>query len=727
MITSHISRSLHFAQLMQNFLANQPANERLNLEGEGTNSLAAWFLGPRGENGKVFSDLIKQAIDANIEDRQNLYKDDPPYITDARKDTDYKNALATMKVEYLKLLNQLKQSVPFFSYRYQAHMNWDLTMPALLGYFAAMLYNQNNVVLEASPVTSVLEQAVGNDLCKMLGFNIKATDIKPWGHITCDGSVANLEAMWAARNLKYYPLSIQAALKNDKGLLPAQGIRLYAGGKDTLIEQDAWTLLNLPVDNILALTNRINSEYGIDPAVISNALEPYLLQTAGIKAFLSQYAPGIKDPVLMGPATKHYSWPKNAALVGIGRNNFINIAVDDYARMDYRSLDDILADCLKIKTPVLMVVAVLGSTEESAVDPLVKILEIRERYRKEGLDFAIHVDGAWGGYFASILRTPEADAESLKYQPQRTPVLEMSQYVTAQYRAIPRVDSVTIDPHKAGYVPYAAGGLCYRNKAMRNLIAFLAPEVYHGDEIDSNMGIFGVEGSKSGAAAASVYLSHRIIRPDNTGYGKILGQALFNSKRFFSAIITMANEKDDFIVVPVQQIPAEREGKTPDEIKKQLEYIRNKIVNRSNEEIIADPEAMSMLKELGSDQIIITYGLNFKIGGKLNTDIAKTNDFIHAVFCELSMQPGMEKQPELIITTSEFGPNEYGPNFVAKYMTRLGLDPGPDNKYVTTMNFLSSTTMCPWLTATETGNFIPTLINAFHNAVNKVLQSASNK
>jgi len=106
------------------------------------------------------------------------------------------------------LLAFLKKSVPFFSMRYQGHMNWDLTIPSMLGYFSAMLYNPNNVAFEGSTATTFLELLVGNDICQMLGYVIPKpgkAGISPWGHITCDGSVANIEAMWAARNLKFYP------------------------------------------------------------------------------------------------------------------------------------------------------------------------------------------------------------------------------------------------------------------------------------------------------------------------------------------------------------------------------------------------------------------------------------------------------------------------------------------------------------------------------------------
>lgn len=81
-------------------------------------------------------------------------------------------------------------------------MCFDTSIPALLGYFASMLYNQNNVTLEASPLTTVAEIEVGQQLCKMFGYVIEPeSKDRPgepvgWGHITCDGSVANLESVW---------------------------------------------------------------------------------------------------------------------------------------------------------------------------------------------------------------------------------------------------------------------------------------------------------------------------------------------------------------------------------------------------------------------------------------------------------------------------------------------------------------------------------------------------
>jgi len=79
----------------------------------------------------------------------------------------------------------------------------DLTMPSLLGYFMTMLYNPNNVALEASPLTTLAELRTGLQLCDLFGYNHDPEKEGPvgWGHITCDGTVANLESIWVGMYL----------------------------------------------------------------------------------------------------------------------------------------------------------------------------------------------------------------------------------------------------------------------------------------------------------------------------------------------------------------------------------------------------------------------------------------------------------------------------------------------------------------------------------------------
>ena len=87
------------------------------------------------------------------------------------------------------------KSVPFFSQRYAGHMCFETSLPGILGWTSTVLCNPNNVTFEASPVTTRIELLVGEQMCAMLGYEKTKTE-EPWGHIACDGTVANLESIW---------------------------------------------------------------------------------------------------------------------------------------------------------------------------------------------------------------------------------------------------------------------------------------------------------------------------------------------------------------------------------------------------------------------------------------------------------------------------------------------------------------------------------------------------
>ncbi len=732
--------STEFAKLVAEHHKQREAEHPLPPESD-ANSLAAWFLGPKAENKEMLADFIQQAVEAHCKDRTDYFPEDPVYVTDEIKQSrEFGATRENFQAHLEHMLLQLRGSIPLASYRNQSHMYWDITLPGSVGYFAAMLYNQNNVAVEASPVTTYLEMVVGDDLCEMLGFHVPDEDevqrgvIKPWGHITCDGSVANLESMWAARNLKYYPVTIAEALKNESSLSAARGLRVPLPGhqeRARLIDLDGWSLLNIRVDDVIALAPRIQQDYGISADDLNKALENYSLQSVGIGEFNRRFLADLPHqlPLVFVPSTAHYSWPKGAAILGLGSNTVENIHIDLDCRMSAVHLRARLDECLEKKQPVMQVVAVVGSTEESAVDPLAEIVAMREEYRQDGLEFALHVDGAWGGYFASMLRgggdMPTNLARELTPDNlESTPAMVMSSYLRKQYEAFGQVDSITVDPHKSGYIPYPAGALCYRNGSMRNLVSFTAPVVYHGG-FDPTVGVYGVEGSKPGAAAAGVYLSHRVIPVNSKGYGKILGKCFWNSKRLYAEVITMAGKDDPFIVVPVQRLPAEKQGKSPGEIKRQLDFIDRQIVTRrSNEELIqwfnSDPESWKLFREMGSDQIIISYSFNFKRkNGELNTDIDLCNKLNFEIFRKLSLHDYNQKKfgevPKvpMFVTQSSFDAQVCGRPFVDEYARRLGLDQTSDIP----ITFLISTTQDPWITNTADGNFIPNVVGALHKTV----------
>ena len=619
------------------------------LDGTGSRAVEAWFLGPRGENAEVFERLVTEAVRDQVAWRRNFHPMDPVHITEAvKRSPEYLDALDRLEEGYAGLLAFLKKSVPFFSMRYQGHMNWETTLPGILGYFAAMLYNPNNVAFEGSTATTILELLVGDDLCRMLGYKVPSLDREvpegtppPWGHITCDGTIANIEAVWSARNLKFYPLALRAALESDGRLAGArEAVTVTPAGYGMsvpLAGLETWPALNLRVDEILSLPAAVGGALGLDEAegakLVTDAVAPFSLQRLGYQEFCREVLGDVPAPVLLVPGTKHYSFPKAAALLGIGSANLRDVRVDTDARLDVSDLETKLVSCANEGRPVLMAVAVMGSTEESSVDPLNDVLALRDRLREShGLDFAVHVDAAFGGYHASVGR-PDFEMPEVGFADIMPPQLsKLSTYVQAQYEVLGRADSITVDPHKSGYIPYPAGALCYRNSGMRSLVTFAAPVVYHGDA-EPTVGIYGVEGSKPGAAVAAVYLSHRVIRPSQSGYGYIIGRALHACKRLYARLLEIGHN-ETFFAVPLPRVPDSIPG---DDEQARLDYLLKHVSRPTGD----PPDGLAEhVREIGPDLNILAYAFNFRLpSGQANTSLHLANVFNEAMYRELSLKP----------------------------------------------------------------------------------------
>jgi hypothetical protein len=293
--------------------------------------VGAWFFGPKAENVDYLKAKIQELLDNHHKYRQTLYPNDKAFINKDMRETGlFKEQLDRLDKELDCIGKQLRaNSVPFWSPRYNAHMSMETTMPSLIGYLLGLFHNQNNVALEASPMTTIIEGKVGVQLCTMLGYGVPPDvstqqpnmplscprQVYGWGHITCDGSVANLEAIWAARNLKFYPLSLQLAIKEDGDLKFLSSvnfsIELCNGRRKQFIECDTWELLNLKPSTVLNIPQELYDSFGVSQTALGEAMEKYSVQSLGLDHFLRNMDP-CKQPQLFVTTTRHYSWPKGA-------------------------------------------------------------------------------------------------------------------------------------------------------------------------------------------------------------------------------------------------------------------------------------------------------------------------------------------------------------------------------------------------------------------------------
>jgi tyrosine decarboxylase len=477
-------------------------------------TVEALFLGPKSENRDIFTSLLGFLVEEHLHWRRDFHPRDAAVVTPAEMRAD--PFLATtdrMRSVLLELSARLKDtSTPWFSRRYLGHMNSDTLMVSNLAYMASILYNPNNVAYESSIATSHMEIEVGADFAKLMGYDPATA----WGHVTTDGTVANYEGLWLARNLKSFPLAVKEA---SPGLVRGRA---------------EWELLNLPTSEVFDLLDATKKNRSF---------------ARSLKASVRGTGTGRGTPgKVFVPSSRHYSWEKAVDILGIGVDQLVSIPVDDDFRMDLDRLRAALDDCVEQETPVLAVVGVVGTTEEGAIDDIGGIVRLRQEFQRRGLAFYFHVDAAYGGYGRSLFL--DANGRFLAYaELQRRLTSEgltnwgpgiPSREVWSAYKAIPFADSVTIDPHKMGYVPYSAGGIAIRDRRILGLVSYTAAYVFDAKTpLDVNLGSVILEGSKSGSAVAAVWAAHRLLPLTMEGYGQIIARSIEGAYHFEKTLETV--------------------------------------------------------------------------------------------------------------------------------------------------------------------------------------------
>ncbi len=132
-------------------------------------------------------DWLLRAVDS-VADWQASY---PPFVTHSSLTVSEENFL----VAFETFAERMRGNYPYFHPSYAGQMLKPPHPAAVAGYVAAMLVNPNNHALDGGKVTSELEKEVVADLASMFGLSSHL------GHLTSSGTIANLEALYVAREL----------------------------------------------------------------------------------------------------------------------------------------------------------------------------------------------------------------------------------------------------------------------------------------------------------------------------------------------------------------------------------------------------------------------------------------------------------------------------------------------------------------------------------------------
>jgi glutamate/tyrosine decarboxylase-like PLP-dependent enzyme len=487
--------------------------------------LAPYFLGAFAENNDFFEKTVIELVRDHVFWRRNFHPEDlPPIGTADQYSPEYLEGMARTRHELHQLTAALKRSVPFFHPRYLGHMVSDLLLPGLIAQLVTTLYNPNNVVEDAAPVTVQLELEVGRQLATMLGFSIDPAKVPcALGHLTSGGTIANDQALFLARAVRLLPLAMRDAL-DSLGRRPET--------VSALLDGDDWSHLNLSTRDILDLADTFHR----DPE-LARALALTRVEHVGLGSFCAKH-PLVANLTVIAPGTAHYSWKKALRLLGLGAANLIDLPTRQ-ARADSVALEALLQTFARERRPVLMVMGVYGTTEFGTLDPLHELAALRGR----AVDFWLHVDAAWGGYLPSVFRDAKGQLrprEDLRAEFAHFP----SQRVYDTTAALALADSVTVDPHKQGFVPFGVGCFVAKDRRVFDLVLTDAAYVFHGDQRDQQRyrapGRFSLEGSRPGAAAAACSVNHRVLPLDAAHFGRLIARSVHTCETLFDALPAFA-------------------------------------------------------------------------------------------------------------------------------------------------------------------------------------------
>ncbi len=198
------------------------------------------------------------------------------------------------------------------------------------------------------------------------------------------------------------------------------------------------------------------------------------------------------DKAIAFSSEAHYTHRRMCDVIGA---RSVEVRVDERGKMD---LDDLRS---KLKREAIgTIVATAGTTGLGAMDPIDELLDLQKEF-----NFRIHVDAAYGGFFALL-----ADSDLLRKETRKA------------LHAIQKADSVVVDPHKHGLQPYGCGSIIFRDPSVGKLYKHDSPYTYFTSK-ELHLGEISLECSRPGASAAALWATLKCFPlRARSGLGSIL-------------------------------------------------------------------------------------------------------------------------------------------------------------------------------------------------------------
>ncbi|MCK5548579.1 MAG: tyrosine decarboxylase MfnA, partial [Thermoplasmata archaeon] len=222
------------------------------------------------------------------------------------------------------------------------------------------------------------------------------------------------------------------------------------------------------------------------------------------------------------PKSAHFSVHKACDLLGMEP---VMVNLDDEYRMDVDALSKTVGD------DTAAVIAIAGTTELGAIDPVGEIAEVCS-------DIFLHVDAAFGGYVIPFLKDLDHEMPPFDFE-------------------VGGVNSVGIDAHKMGMATVPSGSILVRSSDYLENITFRSPYLTREEQRS-------LSGTRCSAGVASTYAAMEFL--GKTGYTRIVKDCMDASEH-----LVKKGEKAGLepVIKPIMNIVNFR-LKKPDDVYKAL-------------------------------------------------------------------------------------------------------------------------------------------------------------
>ncbi len=212
-----------------------------------------------------------------------------------------------------------------------------------------------------------------------------------------------------------------------------------------------------------------------------------------------------KEVIVISTKACHPSHIQDAEWLGIGAKNVVRLNTHQDSTLDLKELEEVMLSAIKNDKKIAAIVIAGGTTNNMSVDPINKVVELRDKLTKEHLlDYVphIHVD-AVVGFPWIFFKDYDFKENSLRLSKN---VIKKIFTIISNLKYLKLGDSFGMDFHKLGFCPYPSSIFMIKAKDQLyvdrdNLVEFgcYTPFTYT------------IENSRPGTGAVSAYIALNLL------------------------------------------------------------------------------------------------------------------------------------------------------------------------------------------------------------------------